>query len=348
MKILLAVIGLSVMGWTLGSNCPAQETNEAAVAEEPGSTTGETGMQPPGSPGQAEASGEASTAHADKDTPDSESAAPAAEIAPEPAPKEKDHALQEDETAPAPETVTLPPPRIIAEDVSIETLEYKPRKESDNPLYIAYKYAIRDHLAFGARVTEFTLEDDSRPTREDSFLGSITKLEAEQDDSPRFFVNYKLCRYLGLGITWNELRAETITHVREEGIPGDMHTDGTIDMSGTLYYLTARLPNRTRFTPYAEYGQADYDVSFDHDPLWRYSGNNRLMVLEDVNTTYYAFGCDIQIYEGLELDIYYRKMSMDVEARYYLNDETMQEDPREKSEFPMGHYAWGLGLKYAF
>ncbi|NCC49754.1 MAG: hypothetical protein EOM20_00930 [Spartobacteria bacterium] len=236
----------------------------------------------------------------------------------------------------------------LTDEGSLSAIRLEPTVESVNVFYLTYKYVIKDRLALGARVTTFTLEDTERDNREDSFLGSITKLEAEQDHTPRVFVNYKFFRFLGVGVTWNQLRAETITHVREEGIPGDMHTDGTIDLEGFLYYVTVRLPNRTRFTPFAEYGVAQYDANFDHDPLWRYSGNNRLMVLEDADSNYYAIGLDVQIFEGLQLNLYYRKMDVDVDARYYLNDDQMVEPPREESTFPMGHYAYGLGLKYAF
>jgi len=241
-----------------------------------------------------------------------------------------------------------PAPSLIVETHSLEAVHLEPTMKSDNVLVLAYEYVIKDRLAIGARVTTFTLEDAERDSREESYLGSITKLDAEQDNSPRLFINYKLIRYLGVGVTWNELRAATVTHVREEGIPGDMHTDGTIDLQGLLYYVTVRLPNRTRFTPFAEYGVAQYDSNFDHDPGWRSSGNSRLMVVEDTDSNYYAVGLDIQILEGLQVNLYYRKMDVDVDAKYYLNDDEMNGDPREEATFPMGNYAYGLGLKYAF
>ena len=237
---------------------------------------------------------------------------------------------------------------LFEEEHSRDAVRLQPAMASDNVFILAYEYVIKDRLAVGARVTTFTLEDTERDSRDDSYLGSITKLDAEQDNSPRLFINYKLIRYLGVGVTWNELRAATVTHVREEGIPGDMHTDGTIDLQGLLYYVTVRLPNRTRFTPFAEYGVAQYDSNFDHDPGWRSSGNSRLMVVEDTDSNYYAVGLDIQILEGLQVNLYYRKMDVDVDAKYYLNDDEMTGDPREEATFPMGNYAYGLGLKYAF
>ena len=90
-------------------------------------------------------------------------------------------------------------------------------------------------LEIGTRMLWIDLQDATkgRPF-ENSFVGSIYKLKAEQDTSPnRFFAQYWFCPYGALGASYDHARASTWD---DEG------TDGTIDLKGYAVYLAFRYP----------------------------------------------------------------------------------------------------------
>lgn len=185
----------------------------------------------------------------------------------------------------------------------------------------------------GTRVLYYFLLEDTSPEG-DSFVGSVTMLESDQDYLPtRLFVQYKFTPVVGVGLSYDELGVEAW----DTG-----GTDGTTVLSGPLLYLLGRYPNSTAFTPYGEIGTAFYFAKFEEDPGWGKT-NNKEFVLDDPLGLYLALGCDWQANENWAVGAYSRYMNVDVEGKYMLNG-----SKRDDILFTSSNLAVGLGVKYLF
>ena len=190
----------------------------------------------------------------------------------------------------------------------------------------------------GARATTFELLDDTRGTPNNhSFMGTITKLETEEDDTPnKLFAQYRLVKSpFWIGVSYDHVRAKTMDYGG---------TDGSADLTGFIPYAQARWENRTRLTPYLEAGMAFYEVDFDEDSNW-YAGGQRTVELDDrVTGVEIAGGVAFRVYKGLSLDFYARYMNVeDVTGTWYDFGE-----PFGDVIFTLSHVAYGLGALYQF
>lgn len=190
----------------------------------------------------------------------------------------------------------------------------------------------------GTRILQFELQDDTRGTKfHDSFMGSITELKDEQDDSPnKVFVQYRLVESpFWIGVTYDHLRAAAW----DEG-----GTDGSVDLSGCIPYLQARWENETRAVPYVELGLAYYEVDFEESSGWSNDGQRYVKLDDSVWGTDIAGGVSIRVYEGLSVDLYVRYMDVeDINGAYYINGSRDGD-----AIFTMSHTAYGLGVQYQF
>jgi len=198
-----------------------------------------------------------------------------------------------------------------------------------------YDQYVRKRLEVGTRYLTFRLLEDTRGEPfHGSFVGSITMLKEHYDRSPnKLFVQYNLVPYLAVGMSHDRFGAEAWDYGG---------TDGTAVLKGLLFYLAGRYPNPTPLTPYVEIGIADYSAHFENSPEWGQAGNKKFL-LDDPRGKYLGAGCGIELYKGLSLDIYGRRMSVDVTGGYYLN-----ENRQEDIIFTVSHVAYGMGLKYVF
>lgn len=74
---------------------------------------------------------------------------------------------------------------------------------------------IQSHFRIGTRVTWFMLDDSKRKVdMSDSYFGSITELRAIQNWIPpyKLYADIMINPYIGVEVTWDQIRADTITH----------------------------------------------------------------------------------------------------------------------------------------
>jgi hypothetical protein len=195
---------------------------------------------------------------------------------------------------------------------------------------------VSGHLQVGLRVVYFDLTEDRKGGKyENSYLGSIYALKDDQHYGPKLFLQWMFNDYVGLGVAYDEVSA----------ITWDGGTDGTVDIDGWIWYAVGAYPNETRFTPFAEVGVGFYDGDFAHDATWRnWRGPaSHTMKLEDPRGFSIALGCDVQVFERWDVQLYLRRTKVDVDATYKFFGE-----PREEGTFPLDNYAWGIGAKYRF
>ncbi|MCF7837138.1 MAG: hypothetical protein K9N49_00750 [Candidatus Marinimicrobia bacterium] len=271
-----------------------------------------------------------------------------------------------DETTAPAETQWPTPPR------SLEIPDEAPEPPA-TPLENFYRAYIRGRLAAGARVSTFKLDDNERPDRENSFLGSITLLDPIDDKEIHPVITYEVCRWLALGVSWDQVGAATVTHRIAGGLPGDMHSDGDIYLKGPVFDAYLRIPLTDWLVPYAGIGIARYEASFDPEGWWHWgfddqydarydqwvargsnpadlpSSKRRNMYVNSSDETAYTAGLEIRPAEHIVVDFFYRQMDISVDVLYQL---TYREGTRlgveERAEFPFKHYAYGASLKVMF
>ena len=196
------------------------------------------------------------------------------------------------------------------------------------------------HVALGTRSLFVNLLADSkgRPF-ENSFVGSITKLEADQDYAPvRPYAQITALvgpAELGLGISYDSL---TVATMDSDG------GDGDIVMDCWMAYLVAAYPNKTRFTPFGEVGLASYQNTFEPFASWAENGK-REFALENSQSIYYAGGCDITLGGNWSANLYLRYMDVEVDGEYIFRGDSR---PSEPFTFTLEHMAYGVGVKYTF
>ena len=226
----------------------------------------------------------------------------------------------------APVSPAAIPSTAVAEP-KITKAEIQPKSESDTGSWI-----------IGTRVTHFELQDDKRGTRfNDSFMGSITELKNEQNDTPnKPFVQYRLVNSpFWIGVSYDRYSGDTW----DGG-----GSDGSVVLEGLIPYVQARWENTTRLVPYIEAGLAFYDVNFDESEGWSNDGSRDVRLDDSVMGMEIAGGLAVRVYKGLSLDLYARYMDVDdINGAYYING-----DRDGDAIFTMSYVAYGVGLQYQF
>jgi hypothetical protein len=235
---------------------------------------------------------------------------------------------------------------------------------------------VKDRLEIGLRITHFTLVDN---TKESGFLGSINELEEDQSDNPTLFGRFFFTQYVGVELGYDKVSAITRKWTTP-GIDGtgdkSKDSDGTIVLEGPLVEIVGRYPNETIVTPYAGFGPVFYgtllgDANFEHSawwhngfgayddpnyldwqaqgkPEWPNGGYQRTIELSDTMGWVLSGGASVAVYKGLEVEASVQYVWAEVDAHYYLSRGGSTFQDNGTYTFPMDHWTYQLGLKYAF
>ena len=207
---------------------------------------------------------------------------------------------------------------------------------------------ISTRLVVGARFTYYWLEDSRRAGEngydngnlEGNFLGSLWGLDAQQHYFPNPYLEYRVVSGVGIGATYDQLRAKTLdwaddTQTATAG-------DGDLEIRGVGVYLVGRYRNRTRFEPYGTLGFAWYQSHFDVSPGWAAPG--RRFEVEDTDGWFISAGCKMSVAKHVGVDVTFRHSHVaDVAARAYFRPNRYRE-----GAFPMRYDALAIGVLYAF
>lgn len=230
--------------------------------------------------------------------------------------------------------VTVVPPLVLVEPAP-------PSAPAENKKF--YNSFIKNRLEIGTRILHGSLLDDTRGQPfNGSFVGSVTMLRDNQDLLPtRFYVQYKILDYLGVGVSYDKISAAA----GDWGIEGDGTggSDGDVNLSGPLFYLLGCYPNSTKFTPFCEAGMGVYSAKFDADAAWG-STNDKRFELNSTKGIYFGAGCDFEVTDHFSVNAYGRYMKIDDVTGDYMLLGNKQSD----IIFTMSYMAFGIGAKYAF
>ena len=219
---------------------------------------------------------------------------------------------------------------------------------------------IGKRLTVGARMVENKLKETSRPANRDdglTFLGYINELEPLDESGVRLVVGYRLCPYLGVEFSHDEVAARTRNY--NNGL-----SDGVFRLSGPLYVVSRGYPIAGRLYPYVGFGYAPWRAEFEHDKRWQlgYSSPEshdaqgafpearsvtRIIEVEDDSATFFTAGVAYRFHRHAQLDVMMRQIDLTSKARFYHDFAGVRILERE-GEFTMKHSTYGIALSLVF
>jgi hypothetical protein len=229
---------------------------------------------------------------------------------------------------------------------------------------------LHDHLRIGVRYRQIDLHDDKRST-DNSFLGSITELNAQSDYESITWLTFDwlVNPYIGIRFGMDQLRAETLTSQANAALN---HTDGNVDLYGPGLMLVLRYPNDTRVIPTIGLGYSWLDATFEHNPVWLngFGGDNRqqaydawiaagappwpnggyrrTITLKDTTAVTLYGELAFQITDHLDIHAFIQSVDVDgVDLTFDLSNHGDVFDSYQ-AEFPMSNTAYGAGLRWTF
>lgn len=223
------------------------------------------------------------------------------------------------------------------------TLKIEPSKHSENDYLLrmqSFLTANQLKISAGTRFLYVNLLNDTKGTpNNNSFIGSIYKLKADQDYTRlKPYVQAEMPigdMNVGAGISYDSFDVKT----------ADYGTgDGDIETRSLLLYMTAAWPNQTRYKPFGEIGFFFSQNNFDPIPSW-YADGLRNFSLDNEQSLYIAGGCDISIRNNWSLNVYARYTDLDVNGIYKFSGDSRPDEP---FTFTLEHLAYGFGAQYRF
>lgn len=211
-----------------------------------------------------------------------------------------------------------------------------PMSRSDNDEHGKLDYLFQ----VGTRSLYYDLLDNTKGEKfDDSFIGSINRLEADQDYLPLNPYVQILRPFdpmdAGLGASYSRMYVDT----RDDG-----GGDGKIETQGLHLYFIGACNKVAPFRPYVEGGISFYDNSFDPIASWSENGK-RTFKLDSSVAPYFALGCQYEVASNWSVDVYLRYCDFDIDGVYVFTGDSRAPEP---FTFTMEHIAYGLGATYSF
>lgn len=223
----------------------------------------------------------------------------------------------------------------------------------------AWRPKLEDRLMLGTRLTPAVL---LRPTSSDGFLGTIVKLNLQEDFVPwKLFAAYQFTPRWGVELTWDQVVADAVTRA------SDQHIDGDFELTGPILSAVYRLEKRGRFQPYGQVGfgwmKGNFDparwweLGYDKESDWIMLGSpreprnsiTRDIRVDDAPAVVAAAGSRIEIARHWSGDVFLRGMYLETESQF---TEMRKGKPikgvGEVSSIPFSNVALGLGVAYTF
>ena len=228
-----------------------------------------------------------------------------------------------------------------------------------------YDSFIKGKLHLGASYTTSAAKTTTAPAGE-YYLGNLNNLKEEDMAGIGVNIQYDLCDYIGLSFA-------TDTHVELAAWNQiNESTDGSIVMDGMLYQIIVQYPFRFTdygftLTPYVGLGIMDLSTEWSYANWWHYgwstpddykhygngakkphNGYSRWMVLEEPSNPFtFTLGLAFRLLEHLDIDVFYRQVSVDdIQATFHTgkaNGPVMRE-----GSFPAEFSTFGAALRYVF
>lgn len=253
-----------------------------------------------------------------------------------------------------------------------------------------YEEWIEGHFDVGVRYSTYEFERSKESSKDDEyFIGSIDSIEEEDPgfgiqnfvlgwyplaDSLEWLPESKRDKWhpffaviqgLGLELTWDELRAKTVTSPRW-GYSAT--SDGTVVAKSMMLSYVLHIDNPTPVTPYFGMGSADYDDLSVTQGWWHYGfrspedydrwiasgaegdpagGYRRTFTVDSAKGDFWYIGATVEVHEDWLIDIFYRETEVEFDNTYTMSDEGFVLETRY-SKWDLSNTAYGFGIRCAF
>lgn len=205
---------------------------------------------------------------------------------------------------------------------------------------------IRDRVEVGLRISHFSFTDSKKITYDESgnIIGGYTagistyNMDSEPTYYPLPYVMYKFTPYIGLRLSWEQIKGRTIT--LDEANP---HSDGDVIGNGPAFELIGRYPNETKFTPYGGVGIIFWNMHFKEDSSF-YEDGKRDIDVENTTGLLLSAGCSMDISGPWSAELEVSYMMADTDASFSF----MRSPDTTDWTFPMDSVYVRLGGKYRF
>ena len=184
------------------------------------------------------------------------------------------------------------------------------------------RHWIKGKLSVGLSLSTLDLSHGKRPANTDEdFLGNINELTKESSTQVFPTLNYLVCDYFTLGVSYVKIEARTKNF-------NNLESDGNATLKGPVFTAEAAYPLwKELVIPHAGVGVATMSGDFKEDSWWHagYSSpedyesvgrdNNRYrrhryIDVDDDSCAFFAIGVSCRPAEHLLLDVSYRKLSL--------------------------------------
>lgn len=220
------------------------------------------------------------------------------------------------------------------------------RRRHTPPVYQQFEIGVRSYhftLKDTRRLGEFGY-DNANWEGNVNFLGSIWGLDAIQDYLPRLYVQFALTPFMGIGISYDQIGAETVDWANADKTR--TASDGDLHLKGGLLYAFFRYPLWIGITPFGELGAAWYRSQLTERAVWRSYGEGFRLDVDNARGYFLGLGMNVALTENWALNVYFRQtFDLDVKARAYFSPEST---PNRVGAFPMEYRMLGAGVAYLF
>ena len=243
---------------------------------------------------------------------------------------------------------------------------YSLEAEEDS-FYTAY---IKGRLHVGVSFTSSAAKETKAPSGT-CYLGNLNQMKEEETSGIGFNIQYDLCDYVALAFA-NDAHLELSAWNQPTAEHPYTSTDGALEIDGMLFQVILQYPfrfddNNWALTPYVGLGVTEVSTKWSHAPWWHYGwsspadyaqygngsktprkGNSRWMVPDDPSSAFtLTVGLSFQMMEHLDVDVFYRTVSVDdVDAKFHRNRPTGHVE--REGCFPAEFSTLGLALRYVF
>lgn len=301
--------------------------------------------------------------------------APSVPIVREPIPVVSPPPLRRPPPAISEKRPAVPPPRVATD------FERRSWADTTRSAGSAFLETVSGKLEVGTRITSFSLDTTSSGP-ETTFIGTIIRLEEEQDRSPtKLYLRYFFRPWIGVELAHDGVKAYTVTS--EDG-----HSDGSFSAKGPIVSVIGRASLRdiahgcsrvadrgdpawaasewaARVRPFLQVGMAMLSGEFEPESWWalgyasketwkelgspttRRKGRYRTMDVSSSTGTILALGCDATITDHFAVNVFWRTMAAELDAALDYTGQPVGR-PRKSGTVPLDNTAFGVGVGYVF
>ncbi len=224
-----------------------------------------------------------------------------------------------------------------------------------------YEEWIEGRLSIGLTFSNYRLDDDQRIAKRGSaYIGYVNKLDEDRPNRVLPLVEYKICDYLSIGLSYIQIEASTLNY-------NNHLSDGSVAMEGPSLAVDLTYPLLGgKLRPHVGAGLAYLAGDFKEDTWWglgysspgswEYLGSPtkkrrgkyyRYIDVDDEIAPFFTLGLSYNPLDHLKLDASYRWLHVDPDCQFGYNY-SGKKDKHQDGDFDLSGGFFLLSASYVF